>query len=164
MVSPHWVLIQRLRPLLREKILPKFSRSFEMCLSYLYCVAVLEEFMEARVWFLWSTFVHMKCFWKTVGEAVFSVFKVVEFCDEATTHYVVSADADGVASVDADLLRAMMQWVCIHRSLVNCPLTDVSFAFRLKLASTWNLKQKKKKTQPLHLTHYVPNDRPLLQY
>ncbi|KAK6742117.1 hypothetical protein RB195_009780 [Necator americanus] len=34
---------------------------------------------------------------------------VVEFCDEATTHYVVAADADGVASVDADLLRAMLQ-------------------------------------------------------
>ncbi|KAK6059999.1 ankyrin repeat protein [Cooperia oncophora] len=34
---------------------------------------------------------------------------VVEFCDEETTHYVVSADANGVASVDADLLRAMMQ-------------------------------------------------------
>ncbi|RCN33889.1 hypothetical protein ANCCAN_20270, partial [Ancylostoma caninum] len=34
---------------------------------------------------------------------------VVEFCDEATTHYVVSADAEGVASVDADLLRAMLQ-------------------------------------------------------
>ncbi|EYC01332.1 hypothetical protein Y032_0108g46 [Ancylostoma ceylanicum] len=34
---------------------------------------------------------------------------VVEFCDEATTHYVVSADAEGVACVDADLLRAMLQ-------------------------------------------------------
>ncbi|WKX99226.1 hypothetical protein Q1695_014254 [Nippostrongylus brasiliensis] len=31
----------------------------------------------------------------------------VEFC--FTTHYVVACDADGVASVDADLLRAMMQ-------------------------------------------------------
>ncbi|VDP23584.1 unnamed protein product [Heligmosomoides polygyrus] len=41
--------------------------------------------------------------------ALHKIMTVVEFCDEATTHYVVSADADGVASVDADLLRAMMQ-------------------------------------------------------
>ncbi|KAK5982296.1 Ankyrin repeat protein [Trichostrongylus colubriformis] len=47
----------------------------------------------------------------TYGEqaALNKLVTVVEFCDEDTTHYVVSADADGVASVDADLLRAMMQ-------------------------------------------------------
>nr|CDJ98002.1 Ankyrin domain containing protein [Haemonchus contortus] len=47
----------------------------------------------------------------TYGEqaALNKLITVVEFCDEETTHYVVSCDANGVASVDADLLRAMMQ-------------------------------------------------------
>ncbi|VDM53400.1 unnamed protein product [Angiostrongylus costaricensis] len=34
---------------------------------------------------------------------------VIDFCDETTTHYVVSVDADGACSSNADLLRAMMQ-------------------------------------------------------
>ncbi|KAJ1357155.1 Ankyrin repeat [Parelaphostrongylus tenuis] len=34
---------------------------------------------------------------------------MVEFCDEATTHYVASVDENDVGNCDADFLRAMMQ-------------------------------------------------------